>query len=208
MPTASDAELASGGGAFRDRQVGRLAVVGSNATTAATIEASYVRLLGILEERLHSARFVMGDRPGAADFGLYGQLTQLAGFDPTSRAIALREAPRVVAWVDVVEDLSGVGPEDADWLPRDEAATALHPLFKEIGRVYAPFLAANAAALERGASGVECTIDGRRWTQQPFPYQRKCLQWLRDGCEALGADDRAAARDILAGTGCEALFAR
>jgi glutathione S-transferase len=208
MPTASDADLAAGGSAFRDRQVGRLAVVGSNPTTAATIEASYVRLLRTLEERLRASRFVMGDRPGAADLGLYGQLTQLAGFDPTSRAIALREAPRVVAWVDVVEDLSGLEPADSDWLGRDDAAAALRPLLTEIGRVYAPFLVANAAALERGASAVECTIDGRPFTQQPFPYQRKCLQWLRDAWESIGADDRVAARDILAGTGCEGLLGR
>ena len=207
MATASDADLGAGGSAFRDRQVGRLAVVGSNPTTAPTIEASYVRLLGILEQRLHAARFVMGDRPGAADFGLYGQLTQLAGFDPTSRATALREAPRVVAWVDVVEDLSGLEPGDGDWLGRDEVAAALRPLLTEIGRVYAPFLVANAAALERGASTVECTIDGRTWTQQTFPYQRKCLQWLREAWGALGAGDRAAARGIIDGTGCEALFA-
>jgi glutathione S-transferase len=206
MPTASDADLASGGAAFRDRQVGRLAVVGSNATTATTIEASYVRLLEILEARLHAARFVMGDRPGAADFGLYGQLTQLACFDPTSRALALRTAPRVVAWVDVVEDLSGLEPADGDWLGRDEAAAALRPLVSEIGRVYAPFLVANAAALERGASTVECTIDGRPWTQQPFPYQGKCLQWLREGWERLGIADRAAAEKVMEGTGCEGLF--
>lgn len=207
MPTASDADLAAGGSAFRDRQVGRLAVVGSNPTTAATIEASYVRLLGILEERLGAARFVMGDRPGSADFGLYGQLTQLAGFDPTSRAIALRQAPRVVAWVDVVEDLSGLEPADGDWIGRDDAGTALRPLLTEIGRVYAPFLVANAAALDRGASNVECAIDGRPWKQQTFPYQRKCLQLLRESWEALGAGDRAAARAIVGGTGCEALFA-
>jgi glutathione S-transferase len=207
MPTASDADLAAGGAAFRDRQVGRLAVVGSNATTAPTIEASYVRLLGILEKRLLGSRFVMGDRPGAADFGLYGQLTQLAGFDPTSRAIALREAPRVVAWVDVAEDLSGLEPGDGDWLGRDEVAAALRPLLTEIGRVYAPFLLANAAALDRGASSVECTIDGRPWTQQAFPYQRKCLQWLREAWERLGAADRGAAREAIERTGCEVLFA-
>lgn len=207
MPTASDADLAAGGSAFRDRQVGRLAVVGASPTTAPTIEASYVRLLAILEDRLRSARFVMGDRPGSADFGLYGQLTQLACFDPTPRGIALRQAPRVVAWVDVVEDLSGLEPTDGHWIGRHDAGTTLRPLLTEIGRVYAPFLAANAAALDRGATTVEGTIDGRPWTQQTFPYQRKCLQWLRDAWEGLIASDRAAAREIIRGTGCEALFA-
>jgi hypothetical protein len=187
--------------------VGRLAVVGSNPTTAPTIEASYRRFLALLDARLAAARFVVGERPGAADFGLYGQLTQLAGFDPTPRALALALAPRVVAWVDLVEDLSGLEPRDDEWIGRETAAAALRPLLTEIGRVYAPFLVANAAALDRGADTVECTIDGRPWTQRPFPYQRRCLHALRDARAALGTADRAAADAVLAGTGCEALFA-
>jgi glutathione S-transferase len=205
--SASDADVASAGRLFRERQVARLAVVGSNSTTAPTIEASYRRLLALLETRLGAARFVMGDRPGAADFALYGQLTQLVDFDPTPRAIAFEAAPRVVAWVDVVEDLSGLEPCDAGWLARDAAATALRPLLAEIGRVYAPFLLANAAAAEGGGDVVECTIDGRPWTQRPFPYQRKCLHWLREAWAALGAVEAAAARALVEGTGCEVLFA-
>jgi len=195
------------GRVFGERQIGRLGVVGSNATTAPTIEGSYRRLLSLLDGRLTGSRFVMGGRPGAADFGLYGQLTQLAGFDPTSRAVALATAPRVVAWVDVVEDLSGLEPDDVDWLRRDAVPASLHPLLAEVGRVYVPFLLANADALDRGAERVECAIDGRPWVQRPFPYQRKCLGWLREGRTALGAVDRKALDAILAGTGCEALFA-
>ena len=192
---------------FAERQIERLWVVGSNETTGPVIEASYRRLLAVLDARLAASRFVMGERPGCADFALFGQLTQLAGFDPTPAAIALAEAPRVVAWVDLVEDLSGVEPDDAGWLARDDAGEALGPLLAEIGRVYAPFLRANAAALEHGAEQVECTIDGRPWRQRPFPYQGKCLRWLREAHAALVADDRAAVDALLAGTGCEALVA-
>jgi len=192
---------------FSTRQIERLWVVGSNETTGPVIEASYRRLLAVLDARLAASRFVMGERPGCADFALFGQLTQLAGFDPTPAAIALAEAPRVVAWVDLVEDLSGVEPDDAGWLARDDAGEALGPLLAEIGRVYAPFLRANAAALEHGAEQVECTIDGRPWRQRPFPYQGKCLRWLREAHAALVADDRAAVDALLAGTGCEALVA-
>jgi len=191
--------------AFCTRQVGRLAVVGSNETTAPVIEESYVRLLRLLDARLAEAPFVMGARPGASDFALYGQLTQLAGFDPTSAAVAFATAPRVVAWVDVVEDLSGLEPDDGGWLPRDDVPDTLRALLAEVGGVYVPFLLANAAALARGAAEVECTVDGRRWTQAPFPYQAKCLRWLREGYAALAAPDRAAVDGVLAGTGCEPL---
>jgi glutathione S-transferase len=206
-PTGSNAEAAAAGRQFADRQVGRRGVVGSNVTTAPVIEESYCRLLRLLDVRLAESRFVLGDRPASADFALYGQLTQLAGFDPTPRAIALETAPRIVAWVDLVEDLSGLEPRDDDWLARDAAIAALEPLLEEIGRVYVPFLVANAEALERGADEVRCTIDGRPWTQRPFPYQRKCLAWLRGAHGALAPADRDAVAAVLQRTGCGALSA-
>jgi glutathione S-transferase len=202
-----EAEAVAAGREFAARQIGRLGVVGSNATTAPVIEASYERALRALDSHLTQHRFVMGARPGASDFGLYGQLTQLAGFDPTSRALALRIAPRVAAWVDVVEDLSGLEPQPGDWFARDQLPASLRALLVETGRVYAPFLLANAAALASGAERVECEIDGRAWVQKPFPYQAKCLGWLREARAQLSPDDRKAFDARLAGTGCEAIYA-
>jgi glutathione S-transferase len=192
---------------FAERQIGRLAVVGSNPATARTIEASYRRLLALLDAHLSKHRFVMGGRPGAADFGLYGQLTQLAGFDPTPRALALELAPRVSAWVDVVDDLSGLEPKDHEWIDGDSVPDTLRALLAEVGRVYVPFLLANAAALASGAERVECEIDGAPWVQKPFPYQGKCLGWLRRDYTTLAPGDRARVDAILQDTGCEALWA-
>ena len=92
-------------------------------------------------------------------------------------------------------------------MSREAVPATLHALLGEVGRVYVPFLIANADALGRGAARVECTIDGHRWIQQPFPYQGKCLGWLRDGYAALAPDDRRAVDASLKGTGCEPLFA-
>ena len=148
---------------------------------------------------------MLGRRPGAADFGLFGQLTQLVWFDPTPTAVS-QDFPRVLAWMDLLEDLSGVEPADADWLSRDALTETLGQLLAEIGRVYAPFLLGNAEALERGAEQVECLIDGMKWVQKPFPYQGKCLHWLRERHSALPADDRAFVAATLSGSGCETLF--
>jgi glutathione S-transferase len=203
---APESESRAMGEMFAKRQIDRLWVVGSNATTGPLIEASYRRLLALLDARLTESRFVLGARPGASDFALFGQLTQLVGFDPTPSALSLQLAPRVVAWVDVVEDLSGLEPRDDGWVRREAIPDTFRALLTEAGRVYAPFLLANADALARGADSVECTIDGRRWTQKPFPYQGKCLEWLRGDRAKLSADDRRAADRILAGTGLEGLF--
>jgi hypothetical protein len=133
-------------------------------------------------------------------------LSQLARFDPTPMAVTLARAPRVYAWVDVVDDLSGLEVADDGWLRREAIAERLGPLLAEIGRVYAPFLLANAAALQTGVGQVMTTIDGRPWVQKPFPYQGKCLAWLRERHAALDPADRAAVDGLLAGTGCESLF--
>jgi hypothetical protein len=50
-------------------------------------------------------------------------------------------------------------------------------------------------------------IDGRPWAQPTFPYQAKCLSWLRDAHSVLSPEARAQVDETLAGTGCEALFA-
>jgi glutathione S-transferase len=203
---APEAQLARISKAIAERQIGRLGVVGSNETTGPVIEASYRRLLELLDRHLTEHPFVMGRRPGACDFGLFGQLTQLVQFDPTPAALALETAPRILAWLELVEDLSGSEVSDADWLARDALPDSLHALLSEVGRVYAPFLLANAAALESGAAQVECEIDGRPWLQQPFPYQAKCLRWLRESRAALAPEDRARVDEVLEGTGCGALF--
>jgi len=202
-----DPQAVALGKQFSERQIGRLGVVGSNQTTAPVIEESYRRLLRLLDDHLTRSRFVMGGRPGASDFALFGQLTQLVAFDPTPSAIALTVAPRVVAWVDVMEDLSGLEPSDADWMSRENAPDTLRALLAEVGRVHVPFLLANADALRRRAVRVECSIDGRRWVQQPCPYQAKCLQWLREQHAGLAPDDRRSVEALLAGSGCERLFA-
>jgi glutathione S-transferase len=206
----SDAEIAPLSKQFAERQIGRLRVVGSNEVTAPVIEASYRRLLALLDARLSESPFALGRRPAACDFALFGQLTQLVGFDPTPMAIARAESPRICAWVDGVEDLSGleVGADEEGWLGAGPLPDSLRALFAEVGRVHVPFLLANARALESKRGRVECEIDGRPWVQQPFPYQGKCLRALREGYAALPAAERAEVDAALDGSGCEALFAQ
>ena len=189
-----------------ERQIGRLGVVGSNETTGPVIEASYRRLLALLDAHFQQHPFLFGARPAAADFACFGQLTQLVLFDPTPAALAAEEAPRVYAWLEIAEDLSGLAAAEDDWIARAALPETLIALLGEVGRVYAPFLLGNAAALEKGAALVECEIDGRPWVQKPFPYQGKCLAWLREQYAGLALDDRVAVDGWLDGTGCEQLF--
>jgi len=204
----NDPALAATAQAVRDRQIPRLRYVGSNPTTGPVIESGCRRVLLALEDHFRMYRFVMGGRPGASDFALYGQLTQLLHFDPTPMALAADIAPRVVAWVLMMEDLSGLEPGDGDWLDLTRLPDSLRALLREAGRLYVPLLLANAQALQAGQSELQATIDGQPWVQQAFAYQGKCLAWLRRDHAALAAADRARAEAALAGSGCESLFSR
>jgi len=189
-----------------DRQISRLYVVGSNDVTAPVIEASYRRFLAIMDELIKRQVFVLGSRPSSADFGIYAQMTQLARFDPTPMTICLKDAPRVYAWVDVVDDLSGQVCEEDGWMSVDLMSDVLGPLLSEIGRVYVPALIANAKALQAGEKHMETTIDGKRWEQPTFPYQGRCLAWINEEYRQLSSEEQEQVDVILAGTGCEEML--
>jgi hypothetical protein len=191
-----------------DRQISRLYVVGSNDTTTPVIEASYMRLLDLFDAHLRVTPFLMGKRPGASDFAIFGQLTALTHFDPTPMALTLARAPRVYAWVEVCEDHSGLEPEDSDWMDPSCIPQTIIALLQEFGRVYVPALLANEKAIAEGRNTFETEIDGRPWSQQAFPYQAKCAQWIRNEYADLSATDRATVDHVLAGTGIEALLRR
>jgi glutathione S-transferase len=205
--TISNQALANVARTIAERQIGRLGVVGSNRVTGSVIEASYRRFLEAFETHLTSQPFLLGARPGAGDFAIYGQLTQLALFDPTPMALTTRIAPRVCAWVGLMEDESGLEPEEQDWIGLSKVPPTLLDILAEIGRVYVPVMIANAEAVARGATTVGTEVDGRPWTQTPFGYQAKCLQWLRASHAALPPSSRDQVDAILADTGCAALFA-
>jgi glutathione S-transferase len=205
--TLPDAEAGPAAKAIAQRQIDRLYVVGSNDTTVDTIEDSYRRFLDILDRLIQQRGHVLGARPASADFAIFGQLTQLALTDPTPVAEAARRSLRIRAWVERCEDLSGLEPQPGDWFDRDTAATALAPLLREIGRVYSPFLLANARAVQAGEESWEAEIDGRPWRQPTFPYQARCLLWIREQAAALSATDQALVRKLLADAGADALLA-
>ncbi len=195
-------------GSFGQRQIDRLSgvVTGDLEICGPVIEASYERLLKILTALLRERNFVLGARPGAGDFGLYGQLTQLVQVEPTSMALARKDAARVMAWVDLMDDLSGLAVDgDGGWVAREDLGTNFHELLAEMGRTYVPFMLANEKAIDAGEAETHCEIDGVKYWQKSFVYQRKCLGWIRDEYAKLSSGDRAFVDATLKGTGCEAL---
>lgn len=191
---------------IRERQISRLKYVGSNEVTKSTIEDSFKRFIHLLDKHLTVQPFLMGERPGASDFAVYGQLTCLALFDPTPQAIILAQCPRVYAWVEIVEELSGYLVAEDDWLDIDNPPDTLKNILAEVGRIYAPYLICNAKAVINKAEKLEMELDGKPWQQNPFVYQAKCLQWLREAYAELTEENRIRVNHVLDGTGILQLF--
>ncbi len=213
-----------------DRQINRLWVVGSNNETANLIDQSYKRYLELLESHLTTSTFMFGQRPSSADFGMYGQLSQLVGFDPTPRNIACEISPRTISWVSIMSDLSGLHDkggigkffgvdnnnntndeinyfnDNSGWFDIDKVPNTLLDIFNEIGRVYIPCLIANSKAFNNGDTVWETKIDNSVWKQKTFPYQAKCLNWIKDEFNKLSKSDKEITFKMLKGSGCEKIL--
>ena len=187
--------------------------MGSTDWNAPLIEDSYRQVLGIMQARFARGDFMLGDRPGRGDFGLYGQLTQLARWDPTSMAVAVDIAPKVVHWVERMDDLSWLPVEwlmrgwSLDRRPRScnsRSARRVRPHLRTVPRCEC----CSAGIGRRRGRVRHRRVDGQsgEYRQAPFGYQGKCLGWLREAYAALSDADRDRVDAVLDGTGCEQLF--
>ena len=181
---------------LRDRQVGRMALVGCTPQNAPLIEHTTRQVLSLIDALVPEGLFLFGARPSLADFGWYGQLSQLAR-DPTPRNLIRRDYPAAFTWIETLDDASGVEP--GAW--RDSTAPlspALKGLMAMAANVYLPFLAANARAQAEGKPEFSLTLEGLPYAQAPFGYQAKCLSLLRSAFASLPDDAKGSVEAALA----------
>lgn len=184
---------------FRARQVGRMALVGCTRENFPLIEASTRAVLAALEAHVVERFCLFGSRPSLAEFGIFGQLSQL-GTDPTPQAMMRADFPYAYRWLAHVEDMSGT---EGEWEPGVSAVVT--ELLRIAGEVYVPFLRANAAAAETGAPTFRMEAMGLPYEQGTFSYQVKCLRDLQARYAALGGEARANA-DAVLGAGWRGLL--
>lgn len=188
---------------FRDRQVGRMAIVGCTEENFPLIEATTRSVLDALEAHVVDRHCLFGSRPSLAEFSIYGQLSQL-GVDPTPQAMMRADYPYSFRWLSHIDDMSGI---EGEWdAPDTPLAPVVEALLAVAGAVYAPFLLANAAAAQAGEESFAITVDGMRYAQGTFRYQVKCLDDLRARIVSLSAAQREALSPILQTTMLERLF--
>jgi glutathione S-transferase len=158
---------------FRSRQVGRMPIVGCTPRNAPIIEDSARRILALFEAQVTEQNYLFGSRPSLADFGWFGQLSQLA-VDPTPADLMREEFPFTWRWIANLDDASGV---EGEW--NEGYSPAVKGLMALAAEIYFPFLRANADAVAKGAETFSVELLGRTYTQGAFKYQVKCLAELR-----------------------------
>ncbi|MFO1408333.1 MAG: glutathione S-transferase family protein [Steroidobacteraceae bacterium] len=183
---------------FYERQRGRRDLVGCGPANGPLLEAHFIEWLRAMEQLGGPARYLFGSRPSLADFGLYGQLSQLV-LDPWPLSVVRARAPAVENWVARLADASGV---EGEWATSPVGTPAQRALLGMVGRVYLPFLAANARALAAGEAAVALTIDGHPFVQPAFRYQGKCWREIQERWRALDEPARRRLEPLLAETGC------
>jgi glutathione S-transferase len=180
------------------RMTDRLGGAGATAQTGPVLERSFRRLIDLMDVHLAGRDYLFGGAPTVADFGLYGQLAQLAS-DPTPGALLRAHAPRVVAWLQRMESPQATGALEA----LDTMRSTLTALLRlEVSGAHLAWMAANAEAVATGGGEVSITIDGDAYAQPPQKYASKALQELRRKRGVVGDNEALAA--ILEETGCAA----
>ena len=158
---------------FRARQVGRMALVGCTRENFPLIEASTRAVLAALEAHVVNRHCLFGTRPSMAEFGIYGQLSQL-GTDPTPQVMMRADYPYTYRWLAHIDDMSGL---EGEWEPGISPVVA--ELVRISAQVYVPFLRANEQAAEAGDETFRMEAMGLPYSQGVFKYQLKCLRELR-----------------------------
>lgn len=182
--------------AVANRMMGRLGFVGSNEKTEPLIEASFAKALALIEAHLASRPYLLGGRPAMADFGLWAQLYE-AATDPTPGAMMREAAPNVMAWVQRM-----LSPRtEGDFETLGDLAPTLTPLLsREVGALFLPWSAANAAAIARGDKSFSMSLGDAAWTQEPQKYHARSLAEIRR--KYMEAKDTLGLEAILRESGC------
>jgi glutathione S-transferase len=184
---------------FRARQVVRMPIVGCTPENAPLIEESARTILALFEGHVTEETYLFGTRPSLADFGWFGQLSQLA-VDPTPSDLMRSEYPFTFRWLMNLDDASGA---DGTWRePHAALPPAVTGLLKLAGDIYFPFLCANADAVAKGAATFSVDLLGKPYSQGAFKYQAKCLEALRAAHARLDGVSRDRLEPVLARAGC------
>ncbi len=195
-PDADEETLVAMTAQVRERMTPRVWFVGSNEQTAPLIEQSFLDTADLIDAHLDGRDYLFGGRPAFGDFGIGFQIHQ-ASTDPTPGRLLEERAPRTAAWAKRLVDPKADGDFE-DWA---SLAPTLVPLLEQqVGALFLPWSAANAAAVAAGQEEFSVGLASGEWTQKPQKYHARSLAALRKKYGDLS--ERGEIDAVLESTGC------
>ncbi len=188
----------------RQRRV-YLAEEGVTDENRSAVEQQYLDELRDLEILLSDRPFLLGDRPCLVDFGYFASMFRHFSIDPTPSKIMRNRAPAVYAWVARLWNTRASALSDRELLSWDGLCDepVIGNILSRAGRIYLPYLHANAVAVDAGKLKFDAELDGHvypRMTAIPFrAWSREVL--IRE-YERLSQPDRARVDGLLGPAGC------
>jgi len=138
--------------------------------TIPLIEASFERLLDILDVHFREHPYLFGGQPSIGDYGLLGSLFAHLGRDPVPAAIMKTRAPRVFRWVERMNagdpDMPEFEGHAAAFLANDEIPASLAPLWQHMAEEIFPELTDKLAFLDRWVAEM-APADGESVSAKP-----------------------------------------
>ena len=151
-------------------------------------EAEYRRLLDAMERQLAETRFLLGDRPTAADCIVLGGLRAHTLMDPDPKAV-VSEYPAIVAWAE--QDGASWDGEGA-LAPFPESTPFARLVLDELREHYLPVLEANRRAVAAGARAFQAQTYDEAVSYLTRPYPIRSWTMIERRVAALDGADRQA----------------
>jgi glutathione S-transferase len=183
------------------------------------LERWTVEMLNALDAHFAAHKFLLGDRPTIADFGLVGTMYGHLGRDPWPKRKLVDPRKALRAWIDRMAEpdgsaaWSGAGP--------DEIPASLAPVFRSIASEFVPMVEATLEALNRhvrsgardadgvlprGLDPISYPLGSGRFSRTAVPFVLWKIQRLHDVYRGMGANEQGAVRRWLETIGCTRLL--
>jgi glutathione S-transferase len=151
-------------------------------------EAEYRRILDAAERQLGETRYLLGDRPTAADCIVLGGLRAHTNMDPDPKEL-MADYPRLVAWA---EDDADRWDGSGELAPFPESTPFARLVLAELREHYLPVLRANVAALADGAKAFQAQSYGETVSYLTREYPVRAWSMIGERLNRLGAAEQGA----------------
>lgn len=180
---------------------GHLPGLGINAKQLPLLKTWTVNMLDQLDAHFATMPYLFGDKPSLGDFGLIGPLYAHLGRDPWSKRELIDPRRPLRAWVD---RMNAPRPLSGAFLPQDQIAATLLPLFRQMLHEMIPMLEgildqvkaalpklASGRALPRGLGEIEFPMGDGRYRRIAIPYILWMVQRMLDVYRAMSRTEQA-----------------